>query len=147
MDSASAFNCGVGFCSMQMIRRMPGRHSRLAGDAVWLDNRGDAGKIGEKFAEAEMKAQKLEAAQIAAKLKKLSGWSMKEGNLHRTFKFADFNAAFGFMCRAALIAEAMNHHPDWSNVWNKVTVNLSTHSIGGISQLDFELAEKMQKLL
>jgi 4a-hydroxytetrahydrobiopterin dehydratase len=94
-----------------------------------------------------MKPEKLEQKAIEQRLEKLRGWSIKNGNLHRTFEFADFNQAFGFMCRAALLAEAMNHHPDWSNVWNKVTVNLSTHSIGGISQLDFELAEKMQKLL
>src|SRR5580704_8608747 len=94
-----------------------------------------------------MKAQKLEKHEVDEHLKKLPGWSIKDVNLHHTFEFADFSAAFGFMCRAALAAEAMNHHPDWSNVWNKVVVNLSTHSIGGLSQLDFELAEKMQKLV
>jgi 4a-hydroxytetrahydrobiopterin dehydratase len=94
-----------------------------------------------------MKAQKLEKHDIEERLKKLPGWSIKDGNLHHTFEFKDFSQAFGFMCRAALAAEAMNHHPDWSNVWNKVVVNLSTHSIGGLSQLDFELAEKMQKLV
>jgi 4a-hydroxytetrahydrobiopterin dehydratase len=94
-----------------------------------------------------MKAQKLEKHEIEEHLRKLPGWSIQDGNLHHTFEFADFSAAFGFMCRAALAAEAMNHHPDWSNVWNKVVVNLSTHSIGGLSQLDFELAGKMQKLV
>jgi len=94
-----------------------------------------------------MKPAKLDKHEVEQRLEKLPGWSVKDGVLHHTFEFADFSHAFGFMCRAALAAEAMNHHPDWSNVWNKVVVNLSTHSIGGISQLDFELAEKMQKLV
>jgi 4a-hydroxytetrahydrobiopterin dehydratase len=96
--------------------------------------------------EGKMKVEKLEKHEIEERLKKLPGWSIKDGSLHRAFQFTDFSAAFGFMTRAALAAEAMNHHPDWSNVWNKVVVNLSTHSIGGLSKLDFELAEKMQKL-
>ena len=94
-----------------------------------------------------MKPEKLNEKQIADELEKLPGWKIKGGNLHHTFEFADFSEAFGFMTRAALIAESMNHHPDWSNVWNKVDVNLSTHSIGGISNLDFQLAGKMQKLV
>jgi 4a-hydroxytetrahydrobiopterin dehydratase len=94
-----------------------------------------------------MKAQKLTEKQVAEELAKLPGWTIKSGNLHRNFEFADFNEAFGFMTRAALIAEAMGHHPDWSNAWNKVVVNLSTHSIGGLSNLDFQLAAKMHELL
>ncbi len=94
-----------------------------------------------------MKAEKLSEKQIAEELEKLPGWTIKSGNLHRSFEFADFNEAFGFMTRAALIAESMGHHPDWSNVWNKVDVELSTHSIGGLSNLDFLFAAKIQKLL
>jgi 4a-hydroxytetrahydrobiopterin dehydratase len=94
-----------------------------------------------------MKAEKLTEKQVAEELAKLPGWTIKSGNLHRGFEFADFNEAFGFMTRAALIAESMGHHPDWSNAWNKVVVNLSTHSIGGLSSLDFKLAAKMQELL
>jgi len=94
-----------------------------------------------------MKAEKLTEKQVAEELAKLPGWTIKSGNLHRGFEFSDFNEAFGFMTRAALIAEAMGHHPDWSNVWNKVVVNLSTHSIGGLSNLDFQLAAKMQDLV
>jgi 4a-hydroxytetrahydrobiopterin dehydratase len=94
-----------------------------------------------------MKAEKLTDKQIADELEKLPGWAIKGGNLHHTFEFVDFNEAFGFMTRAALIAESMGHHPDWSNVWNKVDVKLSTHSIGGLSNLDFQLAAKMQKLV
>ncbi len=94
-----------------------------------------------------MKPEKLTEKQIAEGLEKLPGWTIKGGNLHHVFEFADFSEAFGFMTRAALIAESMGHHPDWSNVWNKVDVKLSTHSIGGISNLDFQLATKMQKLV
>jgi len=93
-----------------------------------------------------MAIQKLTDAEIRQELAKLPGWSLEDGKLHRAFQFADFVEAFGFMARAALIAEAMGHHPDWSNVWNRVTVDLNTHSIGGISRLDFELASKMQAL-
>jgi 4a-hydroxytetrahydrobiopterin dehydratase len=91
-----------------------------------------------------MAIQKLSVDEVAQELTKLPGWSLENGKLHRAFQFADFIEAFGFMSRAALVAEAMGHHPDWSNVWNKVVVDLSTHSIGGISRLDFELATKMQ---
>ncbi|HEV3220101.1 MAG TPA: 4a-hydroxytetrahydrobiopterin dehydratase [Candidatus Acidoferrales bacterium] len=91
-----------------------------------------------------MPIQKMSEKEVAKELAKLPGWSYENGNLHRAFQFADFIEAFGFMARAALAAEAMGHHPDWSNVWNRVTVDLSTHSIGGISRLDFELATKMQ---
>ncbi len=91
-----------------------------------------------------MAIQKMTDKEIAGELAKLPGWSLENGKLHRAFQFGDFVEAFGFMARTALVAEAMGHHPDWSNVWNRVTVDLSTHSIGGISGLDFELAAKMQ---
>jgi 4a-hydroxytetrahydrobiopterin dehydratase len=93
-----------------------------------------------------MAAQKLSATEISAKLKTIPGWSVREGNLHRVFEFADFVHAFGFMTSVALAAQAIDHHPDWSNSWNKVTVNLSTHSAGGITQNDFDLAAKMNAL-
>lgn len=93
-----------------------------------------------------MKPEKLDKQEIAKELEKLPGWTIKDGNLHRTFEFADFSEAFGFMTRTALAAELLNHHPDWSNGWNKVVVNLSTHSAGGLSKLDFDLAGKMQKM-
>jgi 4a-hydroxytetrahydrobiopterin dehydratase len=93
-----------------------------------------------------MAIQKMTEKEVAQEVAKLTGWSIENGKLHRAFQFADFIEAFGFMSRAALVAEAMGHHPDWSNVWNRVTVDLSTHSIGGISRLDFELATKMQAL-
>jgi 4a-hydroxytetrahydrobiopterin dehydratase len=93
-----------------------------------------------------MAISKLSENQIAAELKKLPGWSVVNGNLHRVFEFKDFSQAFAFMTRVALAAEKMDHHPDWSNAWNKVTVDLSTHSAGGLTQNDFDLAEKMQQI-
>jgi 4a-hydroxytetrahydrobiopterin dehydratase len=93
-----------------------------------------------------MAATKLAEAEITAELAKLKGWSVEKGNLHRVFEFKDFSAAFGFMTRVALAAEKMDHHPDWSNVWNKVTVDLSTHSAGGLTKNDFELAGKIQQI-
>lgn len=93
-----------------------------------------------------MAATKLADAEVAAELGKLKGWAVEKGNLHRVFEFKDFSAAFGFMTRVALAAEKMDHHPDWSNVWNKVTVDLSTHSAGGLTKNDFELAERMQQI-
>jgi 4a-hydroxytetrahydrobiopterin dehydratase len=93
-----------------------------------------------------MAATKLSESEISTELRKLSGWSMANGNLHRVFEFKDFPAAFGFMTRVAMAAEKMDHHPDWSNSWNKVTVDLSTHSAGGVTKNDFELAGKMQQI-
>ena len=93
-----------------------------------------------------MAISKLSENQIAAELKKLPGWSVVNGNLHRVFEFKDFSQAFAFMTWVALAAEKMDHHPDWSNAWNKVTVDLSTHSAGGLTQNDFDLAEKMQQI-
>src|ERR1700740_1727286 len=96
--------------------------------------------------EAFMAMTKLSEQQISGELGKLHGWSVVNGNLHRVFEFKDFSHAFGFMTRVALAAEKMDHHPDWSNVWNKVTVDLSTHSAGGLTRNDFDLAEKMQQI-
>lgn len=89
---------------------------------------------------------KLSEQQISAELGKLNGWSVVNGNLHRVFEFKDFAQAFAFMTRVALAAEKMDHHPDWSNVWNKVTVDLSTHSAGGLTKNDFDLAGKIQEI-
>ncbi len=93
-----------------------------------------------------MATAKLSEQEIAADLRKLAGWSVVSGNLHRVFEFDDFTQAFGFMTRVALAAEKMDHHPDWSNSWNKVTVDLSTHSAGGITRNDFDLAGKIQQI-
>jgi 4a-hydroxytetrahydrobiopterin dehydratase len=93
-----------------------------------------------------MKREKLSEPEIAARLTKLPGWSVKDGKLHRIFQCKDFAQAWGFMSSCALAAEKLDHHPDWSNSWNKVEVNLVTHSAGGITEYDFALAEKMQTL-
>jgi len=89
---------------------------------------------------------RLSAKDVDARLATLPGWKRAKGRLHRTFTFADFSGAFAFMVRAALAAEKMNHHPDWSNVWNKVTVDLNTHDAGGITELDFSLASEMNRI-
>lgn len=91
---------------------------------------------------------KLSDAARAAALDGLKQWRMVEGRdaIARTFKFKDFNAAFGFMTRAALVAERMNHHPEWCNVWNRVDVTLSTHAAGGLTELDIKLAEALDRL-
>ena len=93
-----------------------------------------------------MSREKLSKQEIAAGLDKLGGWSVVKGNLHRMFEFKDFTQAFGFMKRVALAADRMDHHPDWSNAYNKVTIDLSTHSAGGLTKNDFELAGKIQKI-
>jgi 4a-hydroxytetrahydrobiopterin dehydratase len=87
---------------------------------------------------------KLNDQQVAAELKKIEGWSIEKAQLHRVFEFRDFSEAFGFMARVALAAETLGHHPDWSNSWNKVVIDLATHSAGGITQNDFQLAAKIQ---
>jgi len=76
----------------------------------------------------------------------LPGWSVEAGRLHKEFRFADFVVAFGFMSQVALVAERMNHHPEWSNVWSRVVVDLFTHDAGGITRRDLELARAMDAL-
>jgi 4a-hydroxytetrahydrobiopterin dehydratase len=93
-----------------------------------------------------MAETKLNEQQMAAELKKLKGWTVEQGKLHRIYEFRDFSQAFGFMSRVALAAEGMGHHPDWSNAWNKVTIDLTTHSAGGLTQNDFGLAGKIQQI-
>ena len=90
--------------------------------------------------------QKLSDTEIQTRLANLPGWSLANGKLHREYRFGDFVAAFGFMASAALVAESMNHHPEWFNVYNRVRVDLNTHDAGGITALDFALAEKMDAL-
>ena len=87
--------------------------------------------------------QKLSAAEITTRLSELPGWEIIDGKLQKTFTFASFVNAFGFMTSVALLAEAMGHHPDWSNVYNRVTIALTTHDVGGISPRDFALAKKI----
>ena len=92
------------------------------------------------------RVQKLSEADIARRLPDIPGWDLADGKLQRTFTFGNFVQAFGFMTSVALLAESMDHHPDWSNVYHRVTIGLNTHDIGGISQLDFDLAKKINGL-
>lgn len=93
-------------------------------------------------------ARKLDPAQRGAAIAELAGWSLVDGRdaLTRTFTFADFSAAFGFMTRVALAAEKLDHHPEWSNVWNRVDITLSTHDAGGLTQRDVDLARIIDTL-
>jgi 4a-hydroxytetrahydrobiopterin dehydratase len=101
----------------------------------------------EAFAEVHaVPAKKLTDAEIQTLLRKATGWSVVNGKLHREFACKDFVTAFGNMTRVALVAEAMNHHPEWFNVWNKVVIDLNTHSVKGISDYDFVLAEKINEI-
>ena len=91
----------------------------------------------------------LDAAARAALATELPGWSLVEGRdaIRRRFQFADFSAAWGFMARVALLAEAQDHHPEWSNVWNRVEITLSTHDAGGLSARDLRLAKAIDAVL
>jgi 4a-hydroxytetrahydrobiopterin dehydratase len=93
-------------------------------------------------------AEKLTGAGREKALSELSDWNLVDGRdaITKTFTFKDFNEAFGWMSRAALYAEQMNHHPEWFNVWNRVEVTLSTHEAGGLTQNDVELATKMDEI-
>ncbi len=93
-------------------------------------------------------SQKLSGEARKTALGRLKGWSEVDGRdaIAKKFVFADFNQAFGFMTRAALIAEKLDHHPEWFNVYKTVDVTLSTHDAGGLTDLDIKLAEMMDKL-
>ncbi len=100
-----------------------------------------------------MHRAKLDDTALATSLQSLNAdtgagapWTIQGGKLHKTFHFRDFSEAFGFMTRVALAAEGMNHHPDWSNVYKTVHVDLSTHDAGGITELDFTLAARMDAI-
>ncbi len=91
--------------------------------------------------------EKLSEDQVQNALRSdLPGWQVKEGKLHKDFEFKDFNEAFGFMTRAALHIEKMNHHPEWFNVYNKLSVDLQTHDAGGITENDTKLAKTLNSL-
>lgn len=93
-----------------------------------------------------MACKKLTESEIKKILETLEGWRVENGKLHKEFKFDNFVAAFGFMTQLALIAESMNHHPEWFNVYNRVTIDMMTHDADGITELDIEFAEHANKL-
>ena len=90
---------------------------------------------------------RLSELEIGEELKKSSEWSVKNDKLHKEFKFDNFNQAFGFMTRAAMEIEKMNHHPEWFNVYNRITVELTTHDAGGITKNDVNLARILNSLV
>lgn len=89
---------------------------------------------------------RLDDAEVSKHLQGLPGWRLKDGKLHRTFVFTDFAEAFRFMTALAAEAERLDHHPEWSNVYNRVSIDLTTHDAHGITALDFELAQRAQGL-
>ncbi len=90
---------------------------------------------------------RLGADEIAAALRELPAWELRAGKLQRELVFADFSEAFAFMTRVALAAEKLDHHPDWSNVWNRVSIALWTHDAGGITARDVALAKRIEAAL
>ena len=94
-----------------------------------------------------MKMERLERTAAEAQLAGLAGWALNDAgsSISKTYKFANFIEAFGFMTEAALAAEKLNHHPEWFNVYSRVDVTLNTHDAGGLTELDFKLAKAMDK--
>ena len=90
---------------------------------------------------SQIKYKKLSGNELDEIVRNMKGWELKDEKLQKSFKFTNFAEAFGFMTRIALEAERMNHHPEWSNVYNNVTIKLSTHDAGGITDYDIKLAE------
>lgn len=91
--------------------------------------------------------EKLSGEEITQAMQELTGWSRSESKeaIEKTYKFKNFSQAWAFMSRSALLAEKMNHHPEWFNVWNRVDVTLNTHDVGGLSELDMKMARLMNK--
>lgn len=95
---------------------------------------------------ADNKVEKLSESEIQNALQDLEGWEKlpDKDAIFKSYKFKNFSEAWGFMNRCALLAEKMNHHPEWFNVWNRVDVTLNTHDVGGLSELDFKMAKRME---
>jgi 4a-hydroxytetrahydrobiopterin dehydratase len=91
-------------------------------------------------------AVKLSPAEVQTALANLPGWSLSDGKLHREYRFNDFTLAFGFMAASATAIERMNHHPEWSNVYGTVIVDLTTHDAGGVTKKDVDLAALLEKV-
>lgn len=89
---------------------------------------------------------RLTELEVRERLARLPAWEVRDGRLHRELRFGDFVEAFGFMSGVALLAERMNHHPDWSNSWNRVVIDLVSHDVKGLSQRDFDLAAAIDAL-
>jgi 4a-hydroxytetrahydrobiopterin dehydratase len=89
--------------------------------------------------------EKLTGKEIEDGIKKLNGWAYKDNHIVKNFQFETFFEAYTLLCKAAFIAEKMNHHPEWSGVYNKVTLKLNTHDSGGVTQLDIDFAVEIEK--
>ena len=113
--------------------------------------RGDAAvrEYSQKFDKADLSAFEVTEAEREAALAELRNWTLRGDGLaiERRFSFADFSGAFAFMTRVALAAEKADHHPEWSNVWNRVTIELVTHDAGGLTERDVEMAGRIEALL
>ena len=94
-----------------------------------------------------MARQRLSGADVLAQLTEVPQWKVVEGKLHREFRFTNFVEAFGFMAQVALLAERRDHHPEWSNVYNRVAIDLTTHDAGGLTALDFDLARAVDQVV
>ncbi len=87
----------------------------------------------------------LDEAEVTRRVDALDGWDVVDGSLHRELEFGDFSEAFGFMARVALAAEKLDHHPDWSNAWNRVVIDITNHDAGGLSDMCFQLAAAVDR--
>lgn len=94
-----------------------------------------------------MKSEKISAEKIELKIKNLTGWKFKKDGIEKQFKFTDFNEAFAFLTRVALLSEKLNHHAEWSGVYNKVKLRLTTHDAGGLTQKDVTMAGEIEKFV
>lgn len=95
---------------------------------------------------SEGEYRRLSKEEVSSEVSRLNGWSVVEGKLRREFEFSGFGEAFGFMTRVALEAEKLDHHPEWSNVYNRVKIELVTHDLGGLSDYDFKLARAISNI-
>jgi 4a-hydroxytetrahydrobiopterin dehydratase len=87
----------------------------------------------------------LDDAEVADRMAAVPTWTLADGALHRELEFSGFSEAFGFMARVALAAEKLDHHPDWSNSWNRVVIDIVSHQAGGLTPLCFELAAEVDR--
>ncbi|HEY6532990.1 MAG TPA: 4a-hydroxytetrahydrobiopterin dehydratase [Acidimicrobiales bacterium] len=89
----------------------------------------------------------LDGAEVAERMAEVPSWEIVHGALHRELEFTDFSEAFGFMTRVAMVAEKLDHHPDWSNSWNRVVIDVASHQAGGLTPLCFQLASAIDRVV
>jgi len=138
------------FCGTDLFRRCVVARGGPQDDPAYLQTKGKWPTMENPITKEQrqtMKRERLSEQETISALKEVPGWTLQAGKLHRELHFPSFVEAFGFMSSIALVAESMNHHPEWSNVYGKVTLDLSTHDAGGITSLDVELAKRANALL